>query len=588
MVWVFRARSTRSPLPPVVQWWHHWRRNSVRVAFGLLSAGALGVCATNSLAQDTAPPPPPLNSINGGRAAEESVVLPPSPAPATALPSPTPAPLLSVPDAFTPAPMTGPPAFLPPLPGRPGPFNRGGFGSAAVTPNVYLPSFIGDGFFGPSLMPSTVLDYAGQQIYLQANVAPDVTGTNVIFHTVTPGLLAAPADVQSIATRTSLNGQANIDTPGTFFLLASNAAVNHDAAVTNGVAGQYAQWVFSTATLATNNGAGITANDRYDLRYTYDLYNQFLVHLPQPGSTFARQKWADNSSPIPRDRVFLNYNYFSNSQFNGTNINQYTPGFEKTIYDGRASIEFRIPLAGTLSNTVTADAPPAFTSNTTNQLGNLTGYYKHLLFGTEKIALSGGVGASVPTADDVHVKLSNGNELLRIRNQAVHVLPFFAGVWSPTERWYNQAAVQVDVDTGGNTVFGTDQNRNFYRLGRLKDATYFYAGYSTGYWLMQSMDAGKRVNGIAPTLELQFNSSLAPQDGFTNNGFAFGSGGGQVQVLNGIVGLNLLHRRDRTMTVAYATPLGGGHDQQYSGQLRLFVNWYFGNGISPGLNRSLW
>ena len=83
---------------------------------------------------------------------------------------------------------------------------------------------------------------------------------------------------------------------------------------------------------------------------------------------------ADNNSPVPADRVYFRYNHFADALsvtgvssqppvlIPGTppvtlalpatkqyNTDQYTFGFEKTFFDKRASVEFRIPFSTTLA-----------------------------------------------------------------------------------------------------------------------------------------------------------------------------------------------------------------------------------------------
>jgi hypothetical protein len=70
----------------------------------------------------------------------------------------------------------------------------------------------------------------------------------------------------------------------------------------------------------------------YAIRPVYELC------LPTPGASIGRVKIADNSSPLPRDRVFFDYNYFHNTSLNGVNVNRYTPGLETTFFSGMTSL----------------------------------------------------------------------------------------------------------------------------------------------------------------------------------------------------------------------------------------------------------
>src|SRR5436190_13788331 len=65
-----------------------------------------------------------------------------------------------------------------------------------------------------------------------------------------------------------------------------------------------------------------------------------VVALPR-GSSVGVMKFAENGSPIPRDRFFVNYSYFDDVNLipGGMAVRRLTPGFEKTFFDGTTSFE---------------------------------------------------------------------------------------------------------------------------------------------------------------------------------------------------------------------------------------------------------
>ena len=89
-----------------------------------------------------------------------------------------------------------------------------------------------------------------------------------------------------------------------------------------------------------------------------------------PGGAVPRFKMAENTSPIPVDRVFLNYDYYSGVPLNtkSMSLNAITPGFEKTFFGGAMSVEVRLPMATTLDNDVYLDGS---TPTGIGQIGNL-------------------------------------------------------------------------------------------------------------------------------------------------------------------------------------------------------------------------
>ena len=52
------------------------------------------------------------------------------------------------------------------------------------------------------------------------------------------------------------------------------------------------------------------------------------------------------------------------------------------------------------------------------------------------------------------VVLEDGTPLLVIRNDAVHLGPFFGALWTPNERLFSHGFLQCDVASVGNTVTG--------------------------------------------------------------------------------------------------------------------------------------
>jgi hypothetical protein len=59
------------------------------------------------------------------------------------------------------------------------------------------------------------------------------------------------------------------------------------------------------------------------------------IQIPNPAeSLFGRLTIADDSSPLPRDRLFVDYDYFNDVPFSpyGANTSRVTTGVEKTFF----------------------------------------------------------------------------------------------------------------------------------------------------------------------------------------------------------------------------------------------------------------
>ncbi len=301
------------------------------------------------------------------------------------------------------------------------------------------------------------------------------------------------------------------------------------------------------------------------------------------GVVVGRQKTAENTSPIPRDRVFMNYSYFQNTSLapGGLNINRFSPGFEKTFLGGNGSVEVRVPFATTLNSSIVANG---FTDTSHVELGNIYGALKGLLYQNQTSALSAGLAMTLPTGDDTKVSMANGTQLVRVRNQSVHLMPFVGGLITPTNRVFAQGFLQFDFDANGNQVDLNLYGNRLTKAGVANDATYFYGDVGIGYWLYRNQTRSSWLTGLAPTVELHYNRSLQGSDVIQQGFYQVGSFQNQVQNLNALVGGTAILGRSTTITAAYVTPIGNGSDQLFDGEARVSLNWFFGQ-AGVGLGR---
>ncbi len=104
------------------------------------------------------------------------------------------------------------------------------------------------------------------------------------------------------------------------------------------------------------------------------------------------------------------------------------------------------------------------------EFGNVALFGKMLLYATDAVAFSGGVGVTLPTADDVNVRLANGTSLVRVANQSVHLKPYFSGLYTPNDRFFAQGFLEVDTDLNGNATFA-NTGTGLTPIGRLNSTT---------------------------------------------------------------------------------------------------------------------
>jgi len=298
----------------------------------------------------------------------------------------------------------------------------------------------------------------------------------------------------------------------------------------------------------------------------------FLIMSPA-ASVVGRQKAANNNSPIPQNRAFLNYNYLANTSLHdgGVGVHRFTPGIEGVFPGGNFSGELRIPVASTF------DSDSILTGGSSRdqlEIGNVHVMLKRLLCWQPDLVLSAGLGATFPTANYLHFFNDNNRELIRVENRAVHLLPFVAGAWSDGG-WFVQSFLQLDYDANGNPV-KIDNGQGLVDVGDFEDSTYLYFDIGAGYWLIKNRQGGW-ITGVAPTMELHYNSALDTSEGVRSaSGFTLGGNRGQVELVNLLVGATLELDRRHSLALGYALPVGGGDDEQFDAEFRLLFNYYLG------------
>lgn len=291
-----------------------------------------------------------------------------------------------------------------------------------------------------------------------------------------------------------------------------------------------------------------------------------LIFAPHPGDSVGGYKIADNNSPMPRDRVYYSYNHFQHV-FGRTNIDRSTFGIEKTFFNGRLSAEVRIPFASTVDTSQPSDGNVPEDA----VFGNVVTILKYLAYRGESLLISAGVGFGAPTADDTTVT-AGGAEIVRIRNESVHMLPFVAALWAPQcSRFFAQSFIQGDFDLNGNPVavnFGGPAS------GRIDNTNFFHASAGVGYYLYE--DDYSVVRRVAPMAEVHYNRSLEDGDNFVSNGLLVGSSFGTVEVTNLMLGGSVQIGNNAEVRAGWITPLNGDSDQKFNWEATAQVNIRFG------------
>ncbi|MCI0465274.1 MAG: hypothetical protein L0Z62_50775 [Gemmataceae bacterium] len=215
-----------------------------------------------------------------------------------------------------------------------------------------------------------------------------------------------------------------------------------------------------------------------------------LVRLPN-GATVAATapvigrgafKIAENESPRPTDRIFYFYNYydsvntstaaFANAPFN---LNRHTIGFEKTFFDGDASLGMRMPFLQLTGNTLGLDD---------NQIGDLSIIFKWAFLNNRDTGnvMSAGMVLTVPTGDPF-ITIA-GEEL-----QSTLLQPYFGYIYN-AGNFYVQGFTSLVIPT--------------QRI----DVTLMLNDIGFGYRMLTD-DPDAFFRGVVPTIEAHLITPLS-------------------------------------------------------------------------------
>ncbi len=461
--------------------------------------------------------------------------------------------------------------------------------SANSSASTAAPNMIGDMGGGRTLQgklqPPSHLGpvQSGQFVLLPSPAIPKFlpTGSLVFSTNATPlfGSILQPTDfIANITTTTdpskpipltnSDSAYQNSATQALFKFYASQNTANQSLSTVS-VSGTDAQ-----ATELKPHPNPIRPNDAFVVAQNYQYQylitpSPIAINIPSPsGGVLGRQRISDNESPIPTDRVFCDYSFFHDAVLSTpSDANRFVPGFEKTFFDRRMSVEMRFPMGIMASSNIVADQTGF---GTTGQFGDMEVILKGIVAQEETWTLSMGLGISIPTAPGVNVGLADGTPLLKIVNQSTHLLPFFGLLVKPNDEWFSQVYVQVDVAASGDPVSANVAGNGLVSVGDLYDQTLIFVDASIGRWLYRN--PARRLSGLAAVIEAHYTGGVNAPSALQAGNFLIGDGTARYNDVDITVGAHAVIG-NTTLTVGYATP--ATEDRGFDGELRVFVNRKF-------------
>jgi hypothetical protein len=343
------------------------------------------------------------------------------------------------------------------------------------------------------------------------------------------------------------------------------------------------------------SGAFLTSASTANIATFYDYVRSgpptpappIVLSVPTPtgGGLVGRTKISDDNSPLPRDRIIFDYDYFHNVPFTpgGFNVSRFSVGFEKTFFCQRTSVEVRLPFASTLDNNITADG----VTNRSTELGNLNVTLKVLLYQGDCFYMSGGLGIALPTADDIHINAGN-QELVRLTNNATVLTPYVAFLYTPNQNWFIQNWYQIGIPISGNGVqFNDGTGTGLVTVGRLTDQNLVQIDGQVGYWLVNPDTAIGPLRGFAPFVELHYNTATNHSDQVTAGDFVVTALNNSFNELNLSAGAVMQFGDRMNMTLGVSVPLLGDRNKTFDYQLGIRASIFFGPTYDSRSNAAL-
>jgi hypothetical protein len=257
-------------------------------------------------------------------------------------------------------------------------------------------------------------------------------------------------------------------------------------------------------------------------------------------------KVSDNNSPIPRDRVYYTFQYYSDAPLirvpgsRGADIDMQAHrfGIEKTIFDGRASLELILPFQTSTASIIT-DRPLSVNGLSETEFGQLAFGTKAIAFGTDNSTLSVGLRVECPTDKDL------GTESLRYETTAFYFTPYLGFVFNH-EDWFFQGFVSHRIRGGELTRILAGSP-----VGAVRDPNQFSFDGGIGYWLYRDVSS-PWLTGIVPTVELHYQWQTESESQPFLNELLYGD---HVDMLNLSVGVTAILGHDITASLAWVAPM---------------------------------
>ena len=262
-------------------------------------------------------------------------------------------------------------------------------------------------------------------------------------------------------------------------------------------------------------------------------------------------KISDDESPQPRDRVFVDFNYFDNVgaavnnrlgiDLRNIDIYRESFGFEKTFLDNAASIGLRLPL-----DTLHAESNTPGLGGTDTDVGDLSVILKYAFWQDRQAGtlLSGGLAVTAPTGPSHFA-----DSAIRVERDTI-LQPFVGYIWT-ADHFFVQGFSGIEVPTDS------------------RDVTLLFNSIAVGYTFTRACAQDRLVRAIVPTFEVHLNDPLNHR-----GAFAVSDPAGTADVVDLTMATTFELGQRSNLSVGIVTPVTG--PKPFDVEALVQFNWLFG------------
>jgi hypothetical protein len=262
-------------------------------------------------------------------------------------------------------------------------------------------------------------------------------------------------------------------------------------------------------------------------------------------------KISDDESPQPRDRVFVDFNYYDNIgaaverrlgiDVRDLDVYRETFGLEKTFLNNAASIGLRLPL-----DTLSAESNTLGLGGTNTDFGDLTVILKYAFWQDPEAGtlFSAGLAVTAPTGPSHFA----GGAVPITRDTILQ--PFVGYIWT-ADHWFVHGFSGIEVPTDS------------------RDVTLLFNSVGVGYRFCRACPHDCLVRAIDPTLEVHLSDPLNHRGAFRVSDLA-----GTADVCDLTMATTLELGRRSNLSVGIVTPVTG--PKPFDVEALVQLNWFFG------------